>query len=252
MGKFIVAILSFSLFPQTIFAAMECNLALSGDGPLELIMPQNHTRNFFNAHIFIPGASDSVDITNITLDKWYELKPHKGPVSSIVGISPDQSIYHVIRFGGHKTIARIIGGQRKYKDFRLTENNDLIAIDKDDVLYLYSSKVWSEKGVVQNAFSKGLKLTAKVALASALFFEFIVLGENSTIIDELYAYLPPLATAIAYSMYSLYRFEEASFADGFVLISASKDIDEGVMYSDIRALRSEYDFSIENAEHLDQ
>ncbi len=80
---------------------------------------------------------------SLDLMKWSEVHFSLDEFASIVGLTKDGSLYHLLRFDNERIIARKLSGSILITDFQITSNGKLLALGQNDKAYVFSSKLWS-------------------------------------------------------------------------------------------------------------
>ncbi len=155
---------------------------------------------------------------SIRLEKWIELKPYPEDSYNFVGITRDGRIYHLIDWHGERRIARLLGGQKTFKDLFVVNDSILGAIDFQGRVYFYSPARWAQSPR-RETVKRGLKIWSGIT--------FIVTSGLYLIHPEAVHWninaipLPPVFIALASGLQTglviLNRYDHFNtFPDGFI------------------------------------
>lgn len=197
----------------------------------------------------------------LRLEKWIDFTldfEYKSTANSAIGLTAEGKLYHVVTFEG-RTIARLLNGQEQFKDFKMLESGEIIALDVRDRTQVYFPHLWetSPKKTVIRKGSTYWGLSSVVAIGTKL----ALLGSTGAVplmeISQFTVGVPILETMIIATagmntglvMANKY-YHMISYPNGFIPIEVSYN-DHLKLFSEIRKLRAKHPELLKSQQHLE-
>lgn len=183
----------------------------------------------------------------ITFQRWFELTFEfneldilNEPPTSIVGLTKEGRLYHVVKFK-ERTIARLLSGEHVFTSFQVSNKGRIMAWDQKGHSHFYSAPLWNTsplKALKKHWFKMWGFTSVAAAVASNVFMgpipfpvEFFGFVFNFPMAELIYSGAAGMTSG--FSMLSRYE-QLNTYPNGFIPVGYESEKDLWILDKDLK------------------